>query len=111
MNISASALGWVALGAAIGAPARYLLGHFLDGALHYGTLAANVLGSFILAALATHVQDQAALALWGTGFCGGLTTYSSFTVQAVNAGPRRGTRYVVVTIALCLLAAWAGAVT
>lgn len=103
-----NALGWVALGAAIGAPTRYLLGHFLDRGWHYGTLIANIAGSFILGALLAHTHDTAAVALWGTGFCGGLTTYSSFAVQSTNAGPRRGAVYVVVTLGLCLIAVWLG---
>lgn len=111
-----STLGWVALGAAIGAPTRYVTTHYLDRiwrgrTWHWGTLAVNVIGSFILGALAAHTKDATAIALWGTGFCGGLTTYSSFAVQSVNAGSRRGAIYVVATIAGCLVAAWAGYVT
>ena len=106
-----SVLGWVALGAAIGAPTRYVTAHYLDRGWHYGTLAVNVIGSLILGALAAHTKDATAIALGGTGFCGGLTTYSSFTVQSVNAGVRRGTAYVAVTLIGCLLAAWLGYVT
>ena len=106
-----STLGWVALGAAMGAPARYVTAHYLDRGWHYGTLAVNVIGSFILGVLAAHTKDATTIALWGTGFCGGLTTYSSFAVQSVNAGARRGAIYVVATIALCLVTAWLGSTT
>lgn len=106
-----STLGWVALGAAMGAPTRYVAAHYLDRGWHYGTFAVNVLGSFILGALTSHTGDATALALWGTGFCGGMTTYSSFAVQSVNAGLRRGGTYVVATIAFCVIAAWLGSVT
>ena len=106
-----STLGWVALGAAMGAPARYVAAHYLDRAWHYGTLAVNVVGSFVLGVLTAHTADATTIALWGTGFCGGLTTYSSFTVQSVNAGARRGAAYVVATLGLCLVAAWLGSVT
>lgn len=106
-----STLGWVALGAAMGSPARYLTAHYLDRGRHYGTLAVNVVGSFILGVLGAHTGDVTTLALWGTGFCGGLTTYSSFAVQSVNAGPRRGTAYVIATLVLCIGAAWIGSVT
>jgi len=101
-------LGWVALGAAMGAPARYLAAHYLDRSWHYGTLAVNVIGSFVLGVLAAHTGDATTLALWGTGFCGGLTTYSSFAVQAVNSGRRRGGIYVMATITFCVVAAWLG---
>jgi CrcB protein len=106
-----STLGWVAFGAAMGAPTRYLTAHYLDRSWHYGTLAVNVIGSFILGALAAHTKDPTTIALWGTGFCGGLTTYSSFTVQSVNSGRYRGAVYVVATIVLCTVAAWLGSVT
>ncbi len=98
----------VALGAAVGAPLRYLAGHLLDRRLHWGTLVVNLLGSGLLGALLAGAIDGNWLALLGTGFCGGLTTYSSFAVQSVQAGPRRGTAYVVATVAGCLLAATLG---
>ncbi len=98
----------VALGAAVGAPVRYLAGRLLDGRLHWGTLAVNLAGSAMLGALVGAAVDGHWLALLGTGFCGGLTTYSSFAVQSVQGGPRRGTAYVVITIPACLAAATLG---
>lgn len=102
----------VALGAAVGAPLRYVVAQRLDGRFPRGTLAVNVLGSFVLGLLAALSLSGSATALLGTGFCGGLTTYSAFAVQAHALGPRRGTAYVLVTTALALGAAalgfWAG---
>ena len=98
----------VALGAAVGAPVRYLAGHVLDARLHWGTLLVNLVGSALLGALAGDAVRGHWLALLGTGFCGGLTTYSAFAVQSVNGGPRRGSAYVVMTVTGCLLAATLG---
>lgn len=100
----------VALGAAVGGPLRLLAGHFLDGhrQLHWGTLAVNVIGSFLLGRFSALGLDGHQLALLGTGFCGGLTTYSSFAVQAVNQGARRGSAYAALTVALSLGACWLG---
>ena len=98
----------VALGAAVGAPLRYLAGDLLDRRLHWGTLTVNLLGSAILGALVGAAVDGHAMALLGTGFCGGLTTYSSFAVQSVQAGPRRGAAYAVITVTGCLAAATLG---
>jgi fluoride exporter len=87
----------VALGAAVGAPLRYLTGRALDARFPWGTLTVNLLGSALLGALVGAAVDGHALALLGTGFCGGLTTYSTFAVQSVQGGRRRGTAYAVVT--------------
>jgi CrcB protein len=98
----------VALGAAVGAPTRFVLGRLLDGRVHWGTLIVNLAGSFVLGVLTSAGVSPSALALLGTGFCGGLTTYSSFSVQSVEAGPRHGAAYVVMTIGGCLLTAALG---
>ena len=68
----------------------------------------NLLGSALLGALMGAAVDGHWLALLGTGFCGGLTTYSAFAVQSVQGGRRRGTAYAVTTIAGCLAAATLG---
>lgn len=98
----------VALGAAVGAPLRYVAGHLLDRRLPWGTLLVNVTGSFLLGAFGAAALSDSALALLGTGFCGGLTTYSAFAVQSHDRGPRVGGLYVVLTLALCLGGCWAG---
>lgn len=100
----------VALGAAVGAPLRYWLGRGLDrpGSWHVGTLAANTLGSLLLGLCTAFALEGAALGLLGTGFCGALTTYSSFAVQARERGARAGSAYAVTTVALALLAVGAG---
>ena len=98
----------VAIGAAVGAPLRYLAGHWLDSRLHWGTLLVNLVGSAMLGALVGAAADGRWLALLGTGFCGGLTTYSAFAVQSVRGGPRRGSAYVVMTITGSLAAATLG---
>ena len=85
----------VALGAAVGAPLRYLLGNFLDRELPYGTLIANFVASFLLGLFSAMSLTGHELALLGTGFCGGLSTYSAF---AVKAEEHRSYRYVVATL-------------
>ena len=99
----------VALGAAVGAPLRYLLGHTLDREFPYGTLVANLAGSFLLGLFSAWSLTGHQIALLGTGFCGGLTTYSAFAVKAVE---HRSASYVVVTVvgalALCALGFWLG---
>lgn len=106
--MTATAALLVALGAAVGAPLRLLAGHRWDDRWPRGTLAVNLAGSLLLGALVGAAVDGAWLALLGTGFCGGLTTYSSFAVQSAGLGTRRGTAYVVATVGGCLTLATLG---
>ena len=98
----------VAIGAAVGATLRFWVGYHLDGRTHWGTLAVNVAGSFVLGLVVGAAPTDAATALLGTGFCGGLTTYSAFAVQTRDrtrdSGPAAGTAYAAATIVLALAA-------
>ena len=101
----------VALGAGAGAALRYVTASRLDGAWHLGTLLVNVVGSFVLGLCVGLDVGEHVLALVGTGFCGGLTTYSAFAVQAhdvARRAPGRATGYVVLTLAGCVLACASG---
>jgi len=94
----------VALGAAVGAPLRLFAGHWLDHGFPWGTLLANVVGSFLLGLFTAMSPGEHALALLGTGFCGGFTTYSAFAVRAHERGPAGGTAYALATLPPALLA-------
>lgn len=104
---------YVALGAAVGAPLRYVVGHLLDGGLARGTVLVNWVGSLLLGWFSGLGLTGDAVALLGTGFCGALTTYSSFAVHTHDRGPRLGTLNVLVTLVpallLCGLGFWVGA--
>jgi fluoride exporter len=98
----------VALGAAVGATLRFWVAHHLDDRWPTGTLLVNVAGSFVLGLVVGASPSESAVALLGTGFCGGLTTYSAFAVQTRDRGPAGGAAYAVVTIGLALAACAAG---
>ncbi|MDR0529857.1 MAG: fluoride efflux transporter CrcB [Zoogloeaceae bacterium] len=85
-------LAAVASGAALGACARYLLGVFLNPlapALPMGTLAANLLGGYLVGVFVGLVHCCSALGPLGklffiTGALGGLTTFSTFSAETVE---------------------------
>jgi CrcB protein len=78
----------VALGAAVGAPARYLADRAIQrrarGVRPWGTTTVNVVGSFVLGIVASTSPGTGWSALVGTGFCGALTTYSTFGYETVR---------------------------
>ena len=82
----------VFLGGMIGAPLRYVTDKAVqsrhDGVFPWGTLLINISGSFILGALGAaavhhHLSPDLTLLL-GTGLCGGLTTFSTFSFETVR---------------------------
>jgi CrcB protein len=77
----------VAAGGAVGAVLRHELARRLDrddGALPVGTLAVNVLGSFVLGFVTAVGASDRTLLLVGTGACGAFTTFSSFSFDTVS---------------------------
>jgi fluoride exporter len=114
----------VALGAAVGAPLRFLVDkHMVGRLLHsagsrtplpWGTFTVNVLGSFLLGVL-VGVGNQTITLLVGVGFCGAFTTYSTFaaeTTALAGSGHRgRAVLNVILNLGAGLLAAVLGAWT
>ena len=96
----------VALGGAVGAALRYVVAQRLDERMPWGTLLVNVTGSFLLGTFVG--LGEQSFALLGTGFCGGLTTYSAFAVQTQERGPGLGTTYAALTVGLSLAACFVG---
>ena len=117
-----SFFGFLAVGggAALGAWLRWALGTFLNPVfptLPLGTLAANLLGGYLmglaLAALSHFEALPAELRLLiTTGFLGGLTTFSTFSAEASTLLAREQTGWaaalIVVHVAGSILMTFAG---
>ena len=106
----------VALGAAVGAPLRYLGNHWvrvhLGGTPAAGTLVVNVVGSFVLGVVVGAGLGTAPLALVGVGFCGALTTFSTLALEIWDAMSDDRYPHAVANVGLSLVlglgAAWLG---
>jgi fluoride exporter len=84
----------VVIGAAVGAPLRFATDRLVqarhDTGFPWGTFTANVVGSFVLGLVLGGTTSPEVIALVGTGFCGALTTYSTFGYETVQlAGSSR----------------------
>src|SRR5919201_4338081 len=102
---------YVAVGGAAGSVARFLLGTALQqrsgGTFPIGTLVINITGSLLLGflvryALATPAVSAEVRALLTTGFCGGYTTFSTFsyeTAALIEEGEyQRAALYVALSV-------------
>ena len=110
----------VLAGGMLGAPARYLADRAVqarhDSVFPWGTFAVNMIGSailgFLLGAQRHLGLPPAAFALLGTGFCGGLTTFSTFgyeTLRLLEDGAvGEASLNVIGSLAVGVLLAWLG---
>lgn len=112
---------YVAVGSALGGMSRYAISLWMQrvggASFPLGTLLINITGSFLLGFLlraaspATGFSPELRLALT-TGFCGGYTTFSTFsyeTITLIETGEwRRAAAYVALSVVVSLLAAFAG---
>ena len=113
---------WIALGGALGSVARYWIALWalpISRNLPWGTILINVAGSFLIAFFGTltlesgrHPVPETARLFVMVGFCGGFTTFSSFSLQTLDLiradAPGRALVNIVLSVVLCLGAATLG---
>jgi CrcB protein len=114
MDDRVDTLALVAGGGVVGAVCRYAVGLVVGaGTLPWGTLLANVLGSFLLGVLLYErrlrdaVPDRVRLVA-GTGFLSSFTTYSTFAFETSQLPPGRAVAYVAATYGFGFLAVLVG---
>ena len=106
---------WICFGGAVGTGARYLVSgwavRLLGSSFAWGTLAVNLVGSFLLAALihlgtTTELMNPTLRAALTTGAMGGFTTYSTFSYETFHyyqeGAVALGTANIAVTVIACL---------
>jgi fluoride exporter len=98
---------FVVLGAMVGAPLRYLVSRAFP--MPWGTFAVNIAGCLVLGILAGAASGSPAYALLGTGFCGALTTYSTFGYETLQLIERRDHRKAALYLGLSVVAGLAAA--
>lgn len=111
----------IALGGALGTSLRYGLGvgmtKWLGPSFPFGTLAANVIGSFLLGVVMASAGDREIAGvrwtdLLGIGVLGGFTTYSSFNFDVIRLAEHdewgKAGLYLLATVVVCVLAGLGG---
>ncbi|MGL4306887.1 MAG: fluoride efflux transporter FluC [Mycobacteriaceae bacterium] len=113
----------IAIGAAVGAPLRYLTDRAVQqlvrrmfvtssrSSFPWGTTVVNILGSCALGILISLATDSSAFALLGIGLCGSFTTYSAFsyeTMRLYSVRPNQAVANIIITLSLGFLAASCG---
>jgi CrcB protein len=114
-------VSFIALGSAIGGVARFLLATLVQArfgaGFPVGTLLVNISGAFLLGfivtcALAIPSVSPEMRGFLTTGFCGGYTTFSSFTYDTMtlleDGEVLRAAAYVTLSVAIALLGVWLG---
>lgn len=115
-------LGAIALGGALGAPARYGMAqviHVAPNSFPWATFWTNITGSFALGAILALILERFPPTRYlrpflATGFCGAYTTFSTYAVEmdllVKHARPQLALTYALSSLVLGLAAVWAGMV-
>lgn len=100
----------IALGAAIGAPARYLTDRTVQSRhetlFPWGTLVVNIVASLVLGVVtgASAHLNPAVVTLIVTGFCGALSTYSTFSYETMRLLQDGARFYAAASVAITIIA-------
>jgi len=114
---------WIAIGSALGGMARYwcsgIAARLIGETFPWGTIIVNIVGSFIIGFFATLTgpdgrifADTLTRQFVMIGFCGGYTTFSSFSLQTLallqDSEWLLASANITLSVITCLFAVWAG---
>lgn len=104
----------IAVGGALGSMCRYGIQKLFNTSFPLGTLLVNLIGCFLIGILWATIKeaDEQKRLLLMTGFCGGFTTFSAFTLEGVQMMMAGRwfifSFYVIVSVFVGMLATYAG---
>jgi len=104
---------WIAVGSALGGCTRFAMATYIGNSeFPWGTLAVNVAGCFAIGIFAATIEAASWRQFLMIGFCGGFTTFSSFSLETLNlirdGQIVRAAAYVAASVIVCLIGVWAG---
>lgn len=114
---------WIAFGSALGGVSRYgcsrAIALWFGETFPWGTMSVNIIGSFVIGFFATLSGPDGRLLIAPdirvfvmVGFCGGFTTFSSFTLATLDLLRNRdfaeAGANILLSVVLCMVAVWIG---
>lgn len=106
----------IGLGGALGSMMRYAVSLLMASwsmTAPIATFCVNSIGSFLITFLAAIITKDTTVLMCTVGFCGGFTTYSTFSsqsLQMLQSGKYVSALiYIFSTLIVCLLFSWLGA--
>ena len=114
---------WIAFGSALGGVSRYgcsrAIALWFGETFPWGTMSVNIIGSFVIGFFATLSGPDGRLLIAPdirvfvmVGFCGGFTTFSSFTLATLallrNRDFAEAGANILLSVVLCMVAVWIG---
>ena len=114
---------WIAFGSALGGVSRYgcsrAIALWFGETFPWGTISVNIIGSFVIGFFATLSGPDGRLLIAPdirvfvmVGFCGGFTTFSSFTLATLDLLRNRdfaeAGANILLSVVLCMVAVWIG---
>lgn len=116
-----TAVLWVMIGGAMGSALRYAVGRWIPhtpgSSFPWQTFSVNAIGCLLIGLLAAYVARRSVEPtitrwLWMSGFCGGFTTFSAFSLETIQLMQQQRWTilipYVAGTVLIGLFATWMG---